>query len=143
MNGSKQYISESNNNENDNKLQLLDVSTLDVAHEESDKQCSLISHPPSPQSSDNPCSSRDDADDECSSSYGNSDRVADSKEKDNSAEMSEVLNDMTTYKYCNTNILDNLDKINFASSMDRFVFVNLPLTNSQKEQLLLSMFSKV
>ena len=137
MNGSKQYISESNNNENDNKLQLLDVSTLDVAHEESYKQSSFISRPPSP------CSSRDDADDECTSSEGNSDRVADSKEKDNSAEMSEVLNDMTTYKYCNTNILDNLDKINFASSMDRFVFQNLPLTNSQKEQLLLSMFSKV
>ena len=137
MNGSKQYISESNNNENDNKLQLLDVSTIDVAHEESDKQCSLISRPPSP------CSSRDDADDECSSSEGNSDRVADSKEKDNSAEMSRVLDDINSYKFCNTNILDNLDKINFASSMDRFVFQNLPLTNSQKEQLLLSMFSKV
>jgi len=137
MNGSKQYISESNNNENDNKLQLLDVSTIDVAHEESDKQCSLISHPPSPRSS------RDDADDECSSSEGNSDRVTDSKEKDNSAEMSRVLDDINSYKFCDTNILDNLDKINFASSMDRFVFQNLPLTNSQKEQLLLSMFSKV
>lgn len=137
MNGSKQYISESNNIKNDNKLQLLDVSTIDETHKENYKQSSLISHPPSPSSS------RDDADDECTSSEGNTDRVADSKEKDNSAEMSEVLNDMTTYKYCNTNILDNLDKINFASSMDRFVFVNLPLTNSQKEELLLSMFSKV
>jgi len=140
MNGSKQYISESNNNENDNKLQLLDVSTIDVAHEESYKQSSFISRPPSP------CSSRDDADDECSSSEGNSDRVTDSKEeneKDNSAEMSRVLDDINSYKFCNTNILDNLDKINFKSSMDRFVFQNLPLTNSQKEQLLLSMFSKV
>ena len=137
MNGSKQYISESNNIKNDNKLQLPCLSTIDETHEENYKQSSLISRPPSPSSS------RDDADDECTSSEGNSDRVADSKEKDNSAEMSEVLNDMTTYKYCNTNILDNLDKINFASSMDRFVFVNLPLTNSQKEQLLLSMFSKV
>jgi len=138
MNGSKQYISESNNNENDNKLQLLDVSTLDVAHEESYKQSSFISRPPSP------CSSRDDADDECTSE-GNTDRVTDRKEneKDNSAEMSRVLDDINSYKFCNTNILDNLDKINFASSMDRFVFQNLPLTNSQKEQLLLSMFSKV
>ena len=143
MNGSKQYISESNNNENDNKLQLSCLSTIDETHEENYKQSSLISHPPSPQSSDNPCSSRDDADDECSPSEGNTDRVADSKEKDNSAEMSKVLDDMNSYKYCNTNILDNLDKINFKSSMDRFVFVNLPLTNSQKEELLLSMFSKV
>ena len=137
MNGSKQYISESNNIKNDNKLQLLDVSTIDETHKENNKQSSLISRPPSPSSS------RDDADDECTSSEGNSDRVADSKEKDNSAEMSKVLDDMNSYKYCNTNILDNLDKINFASSMDRFVFVNLPLTNSQKEELLLSMFSKV
>ena len=138
MNGSKQYISESNNNEDDNKLQLLDVSTIDETHKENYKQSSLISHPPSPSSS------RDDADDECTSSEGNTDRVADSKEeKDNSEEMSRLLDDMNSYKYCNTNILDNLDKINFKSSMDRFVFVNLPLTNSQKEQLLLSMFSKV
>ena len=137
MNGSKQYISESNINQNDNKLRILDVSTIDETHEENNKQSSLISRPPSPSSS------RDDADDECSPSEGNTDRVADSKEKDNSAEMSRVLDDMNSYKFCNTNILDNLDKINFASSMDRFVFVNLPLTNSQKEQLLLSMFSKV
>ena len=137
MNGSKQYISESNNIKNDNKLQLLDVSTIDETHKENNKQSSLISRPPSP------CSSRDDADDECTSSEGNTDRVTDSKEKDNSAEMSKVLDDMNSYKFCNTNILDNLDKINFASSMDRFVFVNLPLTNSQKEELLLSMFSKV
>ena len=141
MNGSKQYISKSNNNKDDNKLQLSCVSTCDETHKESYKQSSLISHPPSP------CSSRDDADDECSSE-GNSDRVADSKEedekeKDNSAEMSKLLDDMNSYKYCDTNILDNLDKINFKSSMDRFVFQNLPLTNSQKEQLLLSMFSKV
>ena len=141
MNGSKQYISESNNNENDNKLQLSGLSTIDETHKESYKQSGLISRPPSPSSS------RDDADDECSSE-GNSDRVADSKEedekeKDNSAEMSKLLDDMNSYKYCDTNILDNLDKINFKSSMDRFVFVNLPLTNSQKEQLLLSMFSKV
>jgi hypothetical protein len=137
MNGSKQYISESNNIKNDNKLQLSCLSTIDETHEENNKQSSLISRPPSPSSI------RDDADDECTSSEGNSDRVADSKEKDNSAEMSKVLDDMNSYKFCNTNILDNLDKINFASSMDRFVFKNLPLTNSQKEQLLLSMFSKV
>ena len=135
MNGSKQYISESNNNKDDNKLQLPCLSTIDETHEENYKQSSLISHTPrnSPR--------RDDADEY--RDEGNTDRVADSKEKDNSAEMSKVLNDMTTYKYCNTNILDNLDKINFASSMDRFVLENLPLTNSQKENLLLSFFSKV
>ena len=136
MNGSKQYISESNNIKNNNKLQLSCLSTIDETHEENNKQSGLISRPPSP------CSSRDDADEY--RDEGNTDRVADSKkEKDNSEEMSKVLNDMTTYKYCNTNILDNLDKINFASSMDRFVLENLPLTNSQKENLLLSFFSKV
>ena len=69
--------------------------------------------------------------------------VIDTKTKDNSEEMSRLVKDMTSYTYCNTNILDNLDKVNFASDMDRFVFQNLPLTNSQKEQLLLSMFTKV
>lgn len=136
MNGSKQYISESNINQNDNKLQLLDVSTIDVAHEEKFEQSDVILKAPRNSPSRNETN-------DTRSSEGNTDRVADSKEKDNSAEMSRVLDDMNSYKFCNTNILDNLDKINFASSMDRFVFVNLPLTNSQKEQLLLSMFSKV
>lgn len=140
MNGSEQYISETNNTQNDNKLRILDVSTLDVAHEEKFEQSDVILKAPrnSPR--------RDDADDECSPSERNSDRVADSKEedeKDNSSEMSKVLDDMNTYKYCNTNILDNLDKINFKSSMDRFVLENLPLTNSQKENLLLSFLTKV
>lgn len=140
MNGSKQYISESNINQNDNKLQLLDVSTIDVAHEEKFEQSDVILKAPRNSPSRNETN-------DTRSSEGNTDRVADrkedEKEKDNSAEMSRVLDDMNSYKFCNTNILDNLDKINFASSMDRFVFQNLPLTNSQKEQLLLSMFSKV
>jgi hypothetical protein len=136
MNGSKQYISESNINQNDNKLRILDVSALDVAHEEKFEQSDVILKAPRNSPSRNETN-------DTRSSEGNTDRVADSKEKDNSAEMSRVLDDMNSYKFCNTNILDNLDKINFASSMDRFVFVNLPLTNSQKEQLLLSMFSKV
>ena len=141
MNGSKQYISESNNNENDNKLQLLDVSTLDVAHEEKFEQSDVILNAPRNSPSRNETN-------DTRSSEGNTNRLADKKEeeeeeKDNSEEMSRLVKDMTSYTYCNTNILDNLDKVNFASDMDRFVFVNLPLTNSQKEQLLLSMFSKV
>ena len=141
MNGSEQYISESNNNENDNKLQLLVVSTLDVAHEEKFEQSDVILNAPRNSPSRNETN-------DTRSSEGNTDRVADrkeedEKEKDNSAEMSRLVKDMTSYTYCNTNILDNLDKVNFASDMDRFVFQNLPLTNSQKEELLLSMFSKV
>ena len=141
MNGSKQYISESNITQNDNKLRILDVSTLDVAHEEKFEQSDVILNAPRNSHSRNETN-------DTLSSEGNTDRVADRKEeeeeeKDNSAEMSRLVKDMTSYTYCNTNILDNLDKVNFASDMDRFVFVNLPLTNSQKEQLLLSMFSKV
>jgi hypothetical protein len=107
-----------------------------VAHEEKFEQSDVILKAPRNSPSRNETN-------DTRSSEGNTDRVADRKEEDNSAEMSRVLDDMNSYKFCNTNILDNLDKINFASSMDRFVFVNLPLTNSQKEQLLLSMFSKV
>ena len=141
MNGSEQHISESNNTQNDNKLRILDVSTLDVAHEEKFEQSDVILNAPRN-------SPRRDGTDDTLSSEGNTDRVADrkeedEKEKDNSEEMSRLVKDMTSYTYCNTNILDNLDKVNFASDMDRFVFVNLPLTNSQKEELLLSMFSKV
>jgi hypothetical protein len=141
MNGSKQYISESNITQNDNKLRILDVSSLDVAHEEKFEQSDVILNAPRN-------SPRRDGTDDTLSSEGNTNRLADrkeedEKEKDNSAEMSRLVKDMTSYTYCNTIILDNLDKVNFASDMDRFVFQNLPLTNSQKEELLLSMFTKV
>lgn len=58
-------------------------------------------------------------------------------EKDNNEELTKVLEDMDTYKYCKTDILH---KVNFMSKMDKFVFDSLPLTNSQKEELLLSLY---
>jgi hypothetical protein len=58
-------------------------------------------------------------------------------EKDNNEELTKVLEDMDTYKYCKTDILH---KVNFMSKMDKFVFDALPLTNSQKEQMLLELF---
>jgi hypothetical protein len=60
-------------------------------------------------------------------------------EKLNVEEIERVYKDITTKKYCKTDILDNLK---FESKMDKFVFDHLPLSNSQKEELLLSMFSK-
>lgn len=63
----------------------------------------------------------------------------DAKEDDkvNNEELTKVLEDMDTYKYCKTDILH---KVNFMSKMDKFVFDSLPLTNSQKEQMLLELF---
>lgn len=58
-------------------------------------------------------------------------------DKDNNEEISKVLEDMCSYKYCKTDILH---KVNFMSDMDKFVFDSLPLTNSQKEELLLSLY---
>ena len=68
-----------------------------------------------------------------------SEKVQDNKEleKDNNEEITKVLEDMDTYKYCKTDILH---KVNFMSKMDKFVFDSLPLTNSQKEELLLSLY---
>ena len=67
-----------------------------------------------------------------------SDKVEDSKiEKNNNEELTKVLEDIDTYKYCKTDILH---KVNFESKMDKFIFDSLPLTNSQKEQLLLDLF---
>jgi len=56
---------------------------------------------------------------------------------DNSEEINKVLEDIDTHKYCKTDILD---KVKFASKMDKFVFDSLPLSNSQKEELLLSLY---
>jgi hypothetical protein len=63
----------------------------------------------------------------------------DAKEDDkvNNEELTKVLEDIDTYKYCKTDILH---KVNFMSKMDKFVFDSLPLTNSQKEQLLLELY---
>ena len=58
-------------------------------------------------------------------------------DKDNNEAITKVLEDMTSYKYCKTDILN---KVNFMSDMDKFVFDSLPLTNSQKEELLLSLY---
>lgn len=55
----------------------------------------------------------------------------------NNDEISKVLLDMDTYKYCKTDILHN---IKFENKMDEFVFNSLPLTNSQKEQLLIELY---
>jgi hypothetical protein len=50
----------------------------------------------------------------------------DAKEDDkvNNEEITKVLEDMDTYKYCKTDILH---KVNFMSKMDKFVFDSLPL----------------
>lgn len=61
----------------------------------------------------------------------------DKDDKVNNEEITKVLEDMDTYKYCKTDILH---KVNFMSKMDKFVFDSLPLTNSQKEQLLLDLY---
>ena len=58
-------------------------------------------------------------------------------ESKNYEEIDKVLKDMDTYRYCKTDILD---KVRFESKMDKFVFDSLPLTNSQKEKLLLDMY---
>ena len=58
-------------------------------------------------------------------------------EKDNSEEIERVFKDITTYKYCNTSILHNLK---FESKLDEFIFNQLPLSNSQKEKLLIDIY---
>ena len=58
-------------------------------------------------------------------------------ESKNYEEIDKVLKDMDTYRYCKTDILD---KVRFESKLDKFVFDSLPLTNSQKEQLLIDMY---
>jgi len=59
-------------------------------------------------------------------------------EEDNSDELKRVLEDMETMKYCKTSILR---EVQFMTTEDKFVFDSLPLTNSQKEELLLSLYS--
>lgn len=58
-------------------------------------------------------------------------------ETNNYEEIEKVLKDMDTYRYCKTDVLD---KVRFESSIDKFVFDSLPLTNSQKEKLLIEIY---
>lgn len=59
------------------------------------------------------------------------------KDENNLKEMEKVLEDMTTQKYCKTNIIKD---VNFTSEEDEYVFNRLPLSNSQKEQILLELY---
>jgi hypothetical protein len=56
------------------------------------------------------------------------------------AELRRVLEDYASFKYCKTNIVAEV-RNRFESKMDKFIFDSLPLTNSQKEELLLSVFA--
>ena len=55
----------------------------------------------------------------------------------NKAYMNKVLLDMNSQTFCKSNILN---ECNFMSKMDQYIFDSLPLTNSQKEELLLSIY---
>ena len=65
------------------------------------------------------------------------DKTENKKEKDNGEEIERVFKDITTYKYCNTPILHNLK---FESKLDEFIFNQLPLSNSQKEKILIDIY---
>ena len=67
-----------------------------------------------------------------------SEKTEDKKEIDNSEEIEKVFKDITTHKYCKTDILHNLK---FESKLDEFIFSGLPLSNSQKEKLLIDIYS--
>lgn len=58
----------------------------------------------------------------------------------NKAYMNKVLLDMNSQTFCKTNILN---ECNFMSKTDKYIFDSLPLTNSQKEELLLSIYKRV
>ena len=58
----------------------------------------------------------------------------------NKAYMNKVLLDMNSQTFCKTNILN---ECNFMSKNDKYIFDSLPLTNSQKEELLLSIYKRV
>ena len=55
----------------------------------------------------------------------------------NKAYMNKVLLDMNSQTFCKSNILN---ECNFMSKTDKYIFDSLPLTNSQKEELLLSIY---
>ena len=68
----------------------------------------------------------------------NSEESDTKEEKDNSKEIERVYKDYTTKEFCKTDILN---KLNFRSKLDEYVFNSLPLTNSQKEELLLLIYA--
>lgn len=55
----------------------------------------------------------------------------------NKAYMNKILLDMNSQTFCKSNILN---ECNFMSKTDKYIFDSLPLTNSQKEELLLSIY---
>jgi hypothetical protein len=57
--------------------------------------------------------------------------------KTNIKEFEKILEDMNTFIYCKTNILND---VKFTTPQDKDIFNALPLTNSQKENLLLSIY---
>jgi hypothetical protein len=59
------------------------------------------------------------------------------EEQDNAEELDRILKDMNSFEFCKTNILD---EVKFMSKNDKEIFNALPLTNSQKEELLLSVY---
>ena len=65
------------------------------------------------------------------------DKTENKNEIDNGEEIERVFKDITTYKYCNTPILHNLK---FESKLDEFIFNQLPLSNSQKEKILIDIY---
>ena len=64
----------------------------------------------------------------------------DGKDGTNKEYMNKVLLDMNSQTFCKTNILN---ECNFMSKTDKYIFDSLPLTNSQKEELLLSIYKRV
>ena len=64
-------------------------------------------------------------------------RREDGKDGTNKAYMNKVLLDMNSQTFCKSNILN---ECNFMSKTDKYIFDSLPLTNSQKEELLLSIY---
>ena len=66
-----------------------------------------------------------------------SDTIQPNTDGTNTAYMNKVIEDMNTHTYCHTNILN---ECRFANKMEEYIFNGLPLTNSQKEELLLEVF---
>lgn len=57
--------------------------------------------------------------------------------ENNKKEIERVIEDLSSYKKCKTDILQN---VKFETKEDEFLFDSLPLTMAQKEELLLSMY---
>ena len=68
-----------------------------------------------------------------------SDTKQELNEINNDEEFKKIILDMDTLKFCKTDILQ---KVKFETGIDKFVFDSLPLSNSQKEELLLSIYKE-